>query len=385
MLHGALIAGLGLTAFSAAVLPANIRSLRRLSRPPRAASGFGPRVSIVIPARNEERGIGDAVRSQLSQDYRDFEVIVVDDRSTDGTREILERLSRGQPRLRIVRGEEPQPGWLGKPHALHQGAAAATGELLLFVDADVRYDPRTLAEAVAWLEAQGADFLALFPGFDMHGFWENVLMPYIPVAYFFGLGFLANSDRHRWVAAGGGAGNLVRRGAYEAVGGHAGLRDSVIDDVRLAMAVKRAGFRCRVARADDRVRVRMYRGFREIFDGFAKNVSFVLQGAFGAVFLAAACLMVVGAIAPAIALGAAALGLPVPPGDLLLAVLGLGGAVACRAALAAYLGWPQWAAWTQPLMAIVWGAIIARSFWRRFVRRELLWRGRRYDAARARF
>jgi chlorobactene glucosyltransferase len=210
-------------------------------------------------------------------------------------------------------------------------------------------------------------------------------MPYIPIAYFFGLGFLANSDRHPWVAAGGGAGNMVRRRVYDSVGGHAAMRDSVIDDVRLSMVVKRAGFRCRIARADDRVRVRMYRGFREVFDGFTKNASFIFSGGFGMVFLMGTALTVTAALAPIAALLASALGVPIAPGDVLLAACVILSTLVLRGALARLLSWPQWATWTQPLMAAAWGAIILRSLYWRFVRREVLWRGRRYDAARARF
>ena len=385
LLHGLLWVALASSIFSAALFPFNVRTMPRLSRRDRPARNSWPRVSIVIPARNEERGVEDAVLSQLAQDYPDFEVLVVEDRSTDGTREILDRLAREHPRLRVLPGEEPPTGWLGKPHALYQGAAEATGSILLFADADVRYERDTVKEAVALMDEDRVDFLALLPGFDMEGFWENVLMPYLPITFFFGLGLLANTDRYRWIAAGGGAGNLVRRTAYDAVGGHAAIRDSVIDDVRLAMTVKRRGFRCRIARADDRVRVRMYRGFREIFDGFTKNASFVFGGAFGLVFLLATALTVTSALSPVVALGAAAIGIPIAPGDVRLAAAALVLALLLRAVLAAFLRWPQWPSWTQPLMAAVWGAIIVRSLHRRFVRRELLWRGRRYDASRARF
>ena len=219
----------------------------------------------------------------------------------------------------------------------------------------------------------------------MRGFWENVLMPNIPISYYFGLGFLANSDRHRWIAAGGGAGNLVRRSAYDSTGGHAAIRDSVIDDVKLAMAVKRRGFRCRVARADDRVRVRMYRGLPEVFAGFTKNAAFVFAGGFGLVFLLGTLLMVTAALAPLAVFVAALAGAAVSPGQVGLAAAVILGTFALRFALARMLSWPQWASWTQPLMSVAWGAIILRSLYWRFVRREVRWRGRRYDAHRARF
>lgn len=385
LLHAFLLASLLIAILSALVFPLNVRATPRLSRPVRPDPARWPRISIVIPARDEERGIEAAVRSHLQQDYPDFEVVVVDDRSTDATRPVLEELARADPRLRVVAGAEPPAGWLGKPHALHQGAEASSGELLLFADADVRYSPATLREAVRLLEADRLDFVSLFPAFEMRGFWENALMPYIPVTYFFGLGFLANSDRHPWIAAGGGAGNLVRRQAYAAAGGHAAMRDSVIDDIRLAMAVKRRGYRCRIVLADDRVRVRMYRGFREIWDGFTKNVAFVFAGGFGLVFLVGTALLLTAALAPVAALAGFALGLPIPPGDVRLAAAALLLTLLLRSLLARLFAWPQWAVPTQPLMACVWCGLIVRSLYWRYVRREVRWRGRRYSAERARF
>ena len=169
------------------------------------------------------------MRSQLAQDYADFEVIVVDDRSTDSTPEILAGLARESPRLTVVSCGEPPEGWIGKPHALWEGVRAARGELLLFVDADVRYDSRTLSEAVSFFLANRADFLAFLPGFEGRGFWENVLMPNLPFIFYCGPAFLANHDAVPSIAVGGGSGHFVRRSTYEALGRHEALKTSVVD------------------------------------------------------------------------------------------------------------------------------------------------------------
>jgi chlorobactene glucosyltransferase len=345
-----------------------------------------PRVSVVVPARDEERAVEAAVAAHLAQDYPgDFEVVVVDDRSTDATPAILARLAAGDPRLTVVRGAEPPPGWLGKPHALAQGVARASGDVLFLADADVRYDPTALREAVGLLEGRGLDLLALFPRLEMRGFWENVLLPYLPVSFFFGPGALVNSDlQGRW-AVGAGAGMLVRRAAYERVGGHAAIRSSVIDDLNLAIRVRRSGGRCRVARADDRASLRMYRGYREVRDGFTKNIAFVFDGVTGALLAVSTVFSIAACVAPPLVLAAALLGAPVPGRDVALAAIAAGGLVLARLALAAALRYPAWTALTHPLMALAWGEIIVRSLFRRFFRRELEWRGRRYDAKGASF
>jgi len=351
---------------------------------PRAGGVDVPFLSIVVQARNEERAIEPALRSWLAQDYPSLEVVVVDDRSTDATREILGRFA-ADSRLTIVDGAEPPAGWLGKPHALYEGTRVARGELLLFVDADVHYSPDAVSRAVALLESRRLDFVALLPRVETSGFWEPVLMANLECAVFFGPAFLVTASRPRWFAAGGGAGNLVRRQVYEAVGGHEAIRSSVVDDVRLATEVKGAGYATAAVIADDLVSVRMYRGFREVWDGFTKNVAYVLNGVLG--LLVAFWLVawtVVSILPPAILLAAAA-GARVPPEDVRLAAFAWGLLVAARVGLSAALRKPAWIALTQPLMAAVWAGLLVRSAYRRFIRRSLLWRGRSFDARKAGF
>jgi len=253
------------------------------------------------------------------------------------------------------------------------------------VDADVRYDPRTLAEAVSFLDRERVDLLALLPRMEAAGFWEKVLMPFLSGSLFGGPAFLANRDRPWWLAIGGGAGNLIRRSAYDAAGGHEALRESVLDDVRLAMNVKRAGHRARCVRAEDRVAVRMYRGFREVFDGFTKNIAYLFDGLLGFLLLALFALFFLFSIAPPAVLLFAALGGPVSGQTLALAGVGFGLVLVARLLLASELKDPLWPAFTHPIMAAVWAGIFCRSLYWKLVKREVVWRGRRYDAANARF
>ena len=385
MIHALLVAGVVATVLASVALPANLRAFPRLSRAARGLSPcLLPRVSVVIPARDEAAEIERTVRSHLAQDYPDLQVVVVDDRSTDGTAKILETLSGEDSRVTVVAGREPPEGWLGKPHTLLSGARAADGELLLFADADVRYDPRTLREAVALMDERALDLLAFFPRLETRGFWESVLMPYLGVAVFLGLGFLARVRRCP-IAMGAGAGNLVRRRVYDSIGGHAALADSVVDDVRLAVTVKRAGFRVAAFRAEDRVAVRMYQGFRGVWNGFTKNVAWVYSGFGGALLFVLTILLLAVSIAPAAVLALAAVGVAIPPGDVVLAAAIFASSVLVRGTLAATLGDPLWPALSHPIMTAVWTGLMGRSLFHRFIRKRLTWRGREFDARSARF
>ena len=261
-----------------------IPRLRGDARPTRE-----PLVSVVIPARDEARIIERTVRAFLAQTYRNLEVVVVNDRSSDGTGEIVRGVE--DERLIVIDGEEPPAGWLGKPWALHQGSRRARGELLLFADADVVYAPGAVLAAVALMERRQPAVLTLLPHFEMHGFGENASMPMLAMTCFtFMPTWISNRTRFAALAIGGGTGNLVVRAAYEASGGHEALKDSVVDDVALARLMRRGGGATEVVRADDLVSLRMYHGLGEVIEGFTKNAFAV----FGRNYLVAA-LIAVGA------------------------------------------------------------------------------------------
>jgi len=329
----------------------------------------GPFVSIVVPARDEERAIERSVRALLAQTYESLEVIVVNDRSTDGTGAILAAI--GDPRLVVVDGEEPPSGWLGKPWALSQGSRRAKGELLLFIDADIHYAPETVALAVAQQQRSGASLTALLPYFELRGFWENVAMPQLAVVAFAFLPlWLTNRTTIPVIAIGGGPGNLVVRAHYEAAGGHTALRDEVVDDVGLARLLRRAGRRTEAVFADDLISLRMYHGLREVVDGFTKN-AFAAMGRSYPVALASIALMLAGHLLPYVLLfvpSVRMLALAIVVTITLVRVI-LFTALRFRLDNALFL---------HPLMVLVWTWIFLRSIWLTGIRNELRWRGRTY-------
>lgn len=334
-----------------------------------------PLVSVIVPARDEEEDIERTVRALLAQTYPALEVIVVDDRSTDTTGAILDSID--DPRLVVFHAtEEPPPGWLGKPWALHQGSLRATGDLLLFVDADVVYAPEGVAAAVARLEESGVGLLSLFPRLGMRGFWEHIAMPNLAVfAFTFLPLWLANRTRVPVLAVGGGPGNLLRRRDYDLAGGHQALSDAVIDDVGLARLMRRRGYRTEVVRAEDFVYVRMYHGLREVVDGFTKNAF----STFGRSYIAALLLIVLTLI---VHVGPYVLALT---GDM-IAILTVAAITLSRIILFAALGYRiDNAIFGNVPMVLLWLYILARSAWVTGVRRRLHWRGRTYDASRTRF
>ena len=352
----------------------NLALIPRLA--PRLPRRF-PRVSAIIPARDEERTIERTVRAFLAQTYPDVEIVVVNDRSEDRTGEILARIrSESTTRFVVIDNEEPPPGWLGKPWALHQGSLHATGELLLFVDADVIYAPDAVASAVAHLETCDAALLTLFPHLEMRGFWEHVVMPNLAVfAFTFLPLWLANRTRIPLLAVGGGPGNLVRRTDYDAAGGHQALKAAVIDDVGLARLLRRAGRRTELVGADDRITVRMYHGLGEIVRGFTKNAFAVFDYNYFTAILFLSLAVVFHLLPFALAF----------TGDgIILAAVGV--LVLTRVVLFTAIGYRlDNALLGHPLMMGTWCWILLRSVWFTGIRRQLHWRGRTYDAGGTKF
>lgn len=340
----------------------------------RSLPADAPLVSVVVPARDEERAIERTVRAFLAQTWPNLELIVVNDRSTDATGAILRDID--DPRLTVIDNIDPPDGWLGKPWALHQGSLRARGELLLFADADVLYEPDAVAAAVLHLQERNVPMLSLFPRFVMRGFWEHVVMPNLAFFAFTVLPlWLSNRSRARILGIGGGVGNLIRRADYDAVGGHEALRDAVIDDVALARLVRRSGRPTQIARAEELVSVRMYDGLREIVDGFTKN-SFAVTGRS---YVTAAIFVIAGVVLHILPYALALTGDVFSIASVIVLTL-------IRLILFASLRYRlDNALLGHPLMIGVWLWIMVRSAWRTGVRRELMWRGRKYDARHTKF
>ena len=245
--------------------------LPRLEKSGMAADEFCPRISILLAARDEEEKLAGALETLVALDYPNLEIVAVDDRSADSTPQIMADFSACDARVRILRIDELPVGWLGKPHALQRGYEASSGEWLLFTDADVQFHPESLRRAMSLVRERRLDHLTLMCAVEMHGFWEKTLIT------FFGLGFhvatnpnnVGNPGSRSYVGI--GAFQLVRKLAYEQSGMHRRLALEVVDDMKLAKNIKRAGFRSCVGVAQEHISVRWHAGAANIVRGVTKN------------------------------------------------------------------------------------------------------------------
>ena len=250
----------------------NVLWLRLSSHEPRLRRGR--KVSVLVPARNEERNISFCIDSLLEQTYANYEIVILDDQSTDGTWDIIAGYQQRFPgRVRAVRGALLPEGWLGKPHAMQQLAEAASGEYLMFTDADTVHGNESIAWAVTNLEFHRADCLSGYVFQEMNTLGEQFIVPatYIMSAMLLPLWLIAAVPAPGLSFAIGQL-LLFRRSAFEAINGYAQVRGEISDDLAIARELKKAGFREVFLDIRRHVRCRMYEGYRASFNGLSKNI-----------------------------------------------------------------------------------------------------------------
>ena len=342
----------------------------------------GPSLSVVIPARNEAANIERCVRSVLQATYAPLEVIVVDDRSSDGTAGIVEWIAaspEARGRLRVIRGTEVPQGWFGKPWAIVQGYRATSGDLLLFADADTWQDTDLIARAVTALRNEHVDLVSVLPRQEMASFWERLIQPHVFFALQARVGDLRRVNRTRtvWNAIANGQFILTNRVAYEGVGTHAAVKHTVAEDVALAQAYVARGRDIFLLHAEEFMRTRMYRSLGEIVAGWSKNLALGAPLMMPPLPLARPLLPWL-MWTPALAWIGPPLAWIVFRWDFTL--------LAMAASLLTWLevyrreGAPLWYALLYPLGACVVACIMLRSAWRG--RRLVEWKGRVYGSAR---
>ena len=354
-----------------ALIPAGLVGLNLLTWTRGRPGALDGRLSVLIPARDEVAQIEGCVRAALQGGLPVHELIVCDDGSTDGTTELLARLKGELPQLRVISGAPLPPGWVGKVHAMHQLAAAAEGELLLFLDADVRVAAGGLQRLAGLLP--GADVVTAVPRQLMVTPAEGLLMPLLHLSYVAWLPmFLIPLVSDPRVLAANGQVLLVRRARLDQIGGVAAIKGEVVDDMALCRAVKKTGGRVIFADGRDIASCRMYQSRAEVERGFSKNLYEGIGGSLPALFVVIA-LHLLFFVLPYLGL----LLSPFVPGLLLPALVGVGLNLALRLGMAARWGHPVWSAFAHPVGILGLLRIAVRSaVWSRQGRIE--WRGRTY-------
>jgi len=338
-----------------------------------------PRLSVIVPACNEADELEAAARSLLDNGYPDLELVLVDDRSTDATGAIVDRLAAGDPRVRGVHVAELPAGWLGKVHAMNRGLGEATGELVLFTDADVHFAPGVLRTAVAYLVQHGLDHLAAFPDLRPGRFWLQAMIASFIRQFIVGTRAWQAGDPRSTAFLGIGAFNLVRRPALERTEGLAWLRLEVADDMGLGLLLKRAGARGGVVSAIGGISLHWYQSVGDFLRGSEKAYASVCRFSLPR-SLAISTFMLLMETAPWLAPLALLIGGP-------LRWLGLGGLAVSFAYLLAGMNQARWArgrltrCLAGPLVApiLAWMVVRAALLGRR--RGGLLWRGTLYRPA----
>ena len=236
-----------------------------------------PRVSVLIPARNEESRLSPCLSTISDSDYPILEILVLDDHSTDGTAQLVQQRAKGDSRIRLLSGKPLPEGWVGKPWACHQLSQEAKGDYLLFVDADTRFSDITIAHAVNLAHHEKADLISLWPYLESLTWSEKLVIPFVHLFILFYLPHWAKGSL-RCFGAANGQFVLFRRDAYEKIKGHESVRNHMVEDIAIARNMRAAGFKVLNLDATNPghsialVRCRMYTRFREVWEGFTKNL-----------------------------------------------------------------------------------------------------------------
>jgi glycosyltransferase involved in cell wall biosynthesis len=346
------------------------------------STGHQGRVSAIIPARDEEDNIERVVRS-LAHQPGIREILVVNDQSVDRTGEILAALESEVPTLRTFCVESLPEGWLGKTHAVAKGARAASGDWLLFTDADTDHVPGSLGELVQRAEDEHADLLSISPGQDTPTWWEKAVIPFVYVKLASLFRFEEVSDPRSPAAAANGQYLLVRRDFYERVGGHEAVKSEILEDVELARRIKARGGKLLFLPGARWVRTRMYRSFRDMWQGWTKNLYLLYEGNLSKMLAAVASLWILD-LFPIVAFVVACLWIAIGHVEGVVTLLALSLFLLALARqwnygrALALLGFDPALASYQPIGAALLGALMLGSLCAHRARGNIEWKGRHY-------
>ncbi|NQU30466.1 MAG: glycosyltransferase [Anaerolineae bacterium] len=352
---------------------------------PAQAPKNAPLISVCVPARNEERNIEACVKALLAQTYPNFEVIILDERSTDSTPQIVERLKGTDSRINLIHGTDLPSGWAGKPHALLQASTSARGDWLCFVDADTFLEADALSSVYAKALESKADLFTMMTRQIMLTFWERTVLPLVMTALSVGFSPRKVNDPRRKDAIANGQFIFIKRSVYDAIGGHAAVYDSIVEDKDLASVVKGSGYRLVIADGQRMASTRMYTSLPEMWEGWTKNIylglrdepGLMILGVFGAILAFAAAVLLPVWVAAGVYITIAS---PAYESVAILveSLLLWGYLLYWRILASRGMGIPSWYALTTPLGAAVFGAMMLTSAFKVISGKGVVWKGRRY-------
>jgi chlorobactene glucosyltransferase len=359
-----------------------VRQSRELGNESATVPADGPLVSVIVPARDERRNIESCVRSILAGHYTNIEVVVVDDRSSDGTADIVRALAHEDARLTLIENPPLPDGWFGKPWACATGSRAARGDILCFTDADARHSAHLVARAVNAMRVRDLDMMSVAGRQELGTFWERIVQPHVfwMLATRYGGTETVNRSRRVEDKIANGQCILVRRAAYDSIGGHGAVHDRVAEDVALAQRLFGAGKRTELILGHDELATRMYTSLGEIMGGWRKNVfaggrEAMPWGRFGQmIFPAVLLLPALLTLLPLLAL-VGSVAVAAPQWLLVATVIALAAQVATWAAVYRWMGAPISYALLFPLGSAVFLVIAIQAIARGS---RVEWKGRGY-------
>lgn len=381
-------AGLLIGLYFAWLLHASRHMQIKVSPSLRPPTNLQPLISVIVPARNEARNISRCLQALLAQDYPIYEIIVIDDRSTDATPHILADFANCAQKnkkipLKVLHGQELTPGWAGKPHALFQAAEAAQGEWLCFIDADTFAEPYLLTSTLASALEHQADLFTILTAQELGSFWEKTLLPLVFTALSFGFPADRVNDPNKPDAIANGQFILIKHKVYREFGGHSAVKDRIDEDRALADTVKRLGYRLVIANGHLAATTRMYTRLSEIWEGWTKNIFLGLRDKLGLLSFGAFIGLIAALLLPFWLFG----GLLwfVISSSLVAGVIALQAAIlwgyllylrlqACR-----FYNISPFYALTLPLGALVFTAMMFSSTWKVLSGQGVTWKGRTYS------
>ncbi|MDP8263541.1 MAG: glycosyltransferase [Candidatus Ancaeobacter aquaticus] len=251
-----------------------------------------PFISVLIPALNEEKNIGTCLSSLMNQQYPHFEVIVINDRSTDNTRSIVEDFQKKYSNITLINNDQLHEGWSGKNYALNKGVAHAKGQWYLFTDADTYHHPQSLFQSTSYVIDKKVDMLTLIPYLEGISFWEKLLQPIAGAILLVSFPIKYSNNPKKKTAFANGQYILINKDVYHSFGGHEALKSCLLEDIAMAKIVKTSGYSLNVAVSPDVYKTRMYKNFKEIWNGWTRIFHIIYDKRISLIFLNALLLFV---------------------------------------------------------------------------------------------